>query len=215
MKTLSEADVWQRADALSKRHRSEWCLLVRDAVVGRSATQLAELLGRSTTWITDHLKGAAVLGVIDGGSSKKTPCPMTLEHVRAVMKFSPDDPDPADVSSRELDGFTPEVARIMARAHAAAEVTVDKREIFLSQSEDEKRFLQAIVPARIGWNLKLGRALAKVSQAINFLDDGVVQFLRESETQERIAEIDNRWRQQMEFVKNLAAEGDDFGDGGT
>ena len=214
MKTLSETEVLQRADALSKRHRSDWCLLVRDAVVGRTAKQLAKLLGRSTTWVTDHLKGAAVLGVIDG-SSTRTPAPLTLENVREVMNFPPEHPDPADVSSRELDGFTPEVARIMARAHAAAEVTVDKREIFLSQSEDEKRFLQAIVPARIGWNLKLGRALAKVSQAINFLEDGVVQFLRESETQERIAEIDNRWRQQMEFVKNLAAEGDDFGDGGT
>ena len=212
MKTLSEADVLQRADALSKRHRSEWCLLVRDAVVGRSAKQLAELLGRSTTWVTDHLKGAAVLGVIDGGSSTRTPAPLTLENVREVMKFSPEDPDPADVSSRELDGFTPEVARIMARAHAAAEVAVDKREIFLSQSEDEKRFLQAIVPARIAWNLKLGRALAKVSQAISFLDNGLVQFLRESETQERIAEIDVRWREQMELVKNLAADED--GDGG-
>ena len=203
MTKLEDKRVLERASSLENRHRSEWADLVHDAVVGRTMTELAKLLDRSTQWVSDHLKLYVVnetLGVRGGNdrnSFKRDDITML------VQKYRPSKPSQEAIYAFESRGHTPEVAKSLSLARQATEKALRKKAVKESHRQESDRFLEEALPPSTKWHLELSKICSKVRSAIHAIDTANMNDLKRAETRIRLSELHAAWLYQMERIGNF------------
>ena len=208
MRQLSDNEVTARAEMLQKRHRSEWCRLVYEASVKRSMQQVADLMGYSRQWVTDHLKRYAVESSA-GGAGAPTPLVTTAggdtgKEVRQVVKqFAPPEPDEDYVAEYEAAGHTPEVAKCLANAYEAGEKAIEAGVIQETTTKQNERVTQIVLPQGVDWEMRLKRAASDVKCAAGLLDDAKIPDLKRALTRKIVAAAHAVWMEQIERIENF------------
>jgi hypothetical protein len=178
MKKLSDKEILQRAELLKKRHNSEWAELVYEACVGRSITQLAELIDYSRQWVQERLDEYAMQ---QAGCRPATPLTGGRAERREIInRYAPKSPDEEYVAEYESSGYTPEVASRLARVYEATEVALDRGAIKESVTHERERVRE-----------------------IATLEEAKISDLKKKATRDRIAEAHAKWMEQIERIENF------------
>ena len=126
MKHLKDYECKLRWDALKQRQKADVARLVYESCCHREIKEVARLLEQTVNWVHQHLECYAVVFAQGGyhcpNEAAKRPVLQTdREEIRRVMQYAPNKPDGDYVAGREGEGFTQEVARILALAYEATE----------------------------------------------------------------------------------------------
>jgi hypothetical protein len=201
MKKLSDKEILQRAELLKKRHNSEWAELVYEACVGRSITQLAELIDYSRQWVQERLDEYAMQ---QAGCRPATPLTGGRAERREIInRYAPKSPDEEYVAEYESSGYTPEVASRLARVYEATEVALDRGAIKESVTHERERVREIALPQGVEWEMRLRRICGDVKSASATLEEAKISDLKKKATRDRIAEAHAKWMEQIERIENF------------
>lgn len=204
MRQMTDKEVVSHWASLQKRHRGEVARAVTDYCVSRTAGEVASLLERKVSWVTEHLQLHACQVAAGVRAADSHVEGFTRDNLREVAKqFAPAEPDEDYVAEYEAEGHTPEVARCLATAYEAGENAIEAGVIQETITKQNERAAKIILPSGTDWTMRLRRAVSDVKSAARLLNDAKINDLKRSVTRKQVAIADELWKEQMERVQNL------------
>jgi hypothetical protein len=209
MKKLSDEEFLGRMGLLEKRHRSDWCRLVYEGIVGRSMQELATLSGYSRKWVSEHLDRYALESASGGGGDSRplqrggSDTDIKSQVAKVVSKYAPKEPCQEYVEEYEAEGHTPEVAKRLAMSYEATESAIEKGVVREAKGKRDEKLMKIVLPDGVDWSMKLRRACADVKCAAKMLDGAKISDLKRAVTRDQIASAHAKWMEQMELLSNF------------
>lgn len=218
---MTDNEIQIRKNKLLKNQRSEWCKLAAESAIDRSMNDVAKQLDRTRPWVNQALQQYSLEIVIGGpltpptrgskshnspkqGDSKSNVSQRrTTTQIRQLMSnYAPKKPNTDLITQYELENYTPEVAKCLARSFEAAENAVANGAIKESFSKQKEQIRELTFSPEQDWQMRIKRARTDMRGIIKFLDDANVIELQYPITLTIIAELHRDWIQQIDLLKN-------------
>lgn len=178
---------------------------IADYCVGRSAADVAKLIGVHGKTVTNHLRAYGIAYAVSGVDQIYGSLGSQLSQRRVIELFNlyaPKDPKQKDVDEFIAEGFDDgEVAKTLAIAWETAERAI-KAGIVFEVGPDKD--IEIDIPRP--WNIEIHAMAGKVRDAASFLNEAKISDLRKEVTWDEIIAAHKEWLFQIERLENLHGE---------
>ncbi len=201
---LSVKEIKERAKILRKRQAFEWGVLIFEAMVDRTVSEVATILKMGKGSVSEYFQIHAMKLAVSHHYGTNDPPNLTFDTMRAIKKKFPcANPRAEVIEYFEHWKMLPAPNRLASRAYDSAIMAIQA-----GMLTTEKK--QAKLSSHLEWSVQLTTFTRRFNTLIRMIDGANPQNLKEEETMRQIAVAHAKWMEQVErieaFHPNFMAE---------